>query len=207
MELLADITTQLASMHVMIHAINAREPRDGHTVMTLTVRGEQPRASAGGHHPPGTDPGCDQDRAQRRVNRRRTSRMKAVFQRVDSARVTAEGKTTGEIGPGALILLGVEADDTPAHAALMAKKAAELRVFCDEHGKMNRSLLDTGGEVLAVSNFTLCANCRHGRRPEFLGRPGPKPPGLCTSSLCRSCGAWAWPGWRPACSAPICRYP
>ena len=100
--------------------------------------------------------------------------MKAVFQRVDSARVTAEGKTTGEIGPGALILLGVEADDTPAHAALMAKKAAELRVFCDEHGKMNRSLLDTGGEVLAVSNFTLCANCRHGRRPEFLGAARPE---------------------------------
>ena len=97
-----------------------------------------------------------------------------VFQRVDSARVTAEGKTTGEIGPGALILLGVEADDTPAHAALMAKKAAELRVFCDEHGKMNRSLLDTGGEVLAVSNFTLCANCRHGRRPEFLGAARPE---------------------------------
>ena len=100
--------------------------------------------------------------------------MKAVFQRVDSARVTAEGKTTGEIGPGALILLGVEADDTPAHAALMAKKAAELRVICDEHGKMNRSLLDTGGEVLAVSNFTLCANCRHGRRPEFLGAARPE---------------------------------
>ena len=92
--------------------------------------------------------------------------MKAVFQRVDSARVTAEGKTTGEIGPGALILLGVEADDTPAHAALMAKKAAELRVFCDEHGKMNRSLLDTGGEVLAVSNFTLCAKFLGAARPE-----------------------------------------
>lgn len=69
--------------------------------------------------------------------------MKAVFQRVYSAKVTVEGKITGEIGPGALILLGVEQGDTPAHAALMAKKIAELRVFCDDRDKMNRSLIDT----------------------------------------------------------------
>ncbi len=100
--------------------------------------------------------------------------MKAVFQRVYSAKVTVEGKITGEIGPGALILLGVEQGDTPAHAALMAKKIAELRVFCDDRDKMNRSLIDTNGEVLAVSNFTLCADCRHGRRPDFFRAARPE---------------------------------
>ncbi len=100
--------------------------------------------------------------------------MKAVFQRVYSAEVTVEGKITGAIGPGALILLGVEQGDTPAHAALMAKKTAELRVFCDDRDKMNRSLIDTKGEVLAVSNFTLCADCRHGRRPDFFNAARPE---------------------------------
>lgn len=100
--------------------------------------------------------------------------MKAVFQRVYSAKVTVEGKITGEIGLGALILLGVEQGDTPAHAALMAKKIAELRVFCDDRDKMNRSLIDTNGEVLAVSNFTLCADCRHGRRPDFFRAARPE---------------------------------
>ena len=99
--------------------------------------------------------------------------MKAVFQRVFSARVQVDGDTVGEIGPGALVVLGVEQGDTPELAALMAKKTAELRVFCDEQDKMNRSLLDTGGAVLAVSNFTLCADCRHGRRPDFFAAARP----------------------------------
>ena len=94
--------------------------------------------------------------------------MKAVFQRVLSAGVTVDGQTVGEIGAGALILLGVEQDDTPDKADLMAQKIANLRVFTDASGKFNDSLLHIGGGALVVSNFTLCANCRHGRRPEFL---------------------------------------
>ena len=99
--------------------------------------------------------------------------MKAVFQRVLSAGVTVDGQTVGEIGAGALILLGVEQDDTPDTADLMAQKIANLRVFTDASGKFNDSLLDIGGGALVVSNFTLCANCRHGRRPEFLSAARP----------------------------------
>lgn len=99
--------------------------------------------------------------------------MKAVFQRVLSAGVTVDGQTVGEIGAGALILLGVEQDDTPDKADLMAQKNANLRVFTDASGKFNDSLLDIGGGALVVSNFTLCANCRHGRRPEFLSAARP----------------------------------
>ena len=99
--------------------------------------------------------------------------MKAVFQRVLSAGVTVDGQTVGEIGAGGLILLGVEQDDTPDKADLMAQKIANLRVFTDASGKFNDSLLDIGGGALVVSNFTLCANCRHGRRPEFLSAARP----------------------------------
>lgn len=100
--------------------------------------------------------------------------MKAIFQRVYSASVEVEGNTVGEIGRGALILLGVEREDTEAHAVLMAQKIANLRVFTDENDKMNLSLLTIDGEVLAVSNFTLAANCSHGRRPEFFGAARPE---------------------------------
>lgn len=99
--------------------------------------------------------------------------MKAVFQRVLSAGVAVDGQTVGEIGGGALILLGVEQEDTADKAALMAQKIANLRVFTDASGKFNDSLLDVGGGALVVSNFTLCANCRHGRRPEFLSAARP----------------------------------
>ncbi len=100
--------------------------------------------------------------------------MKAVFQRALSAHVEAEGRTVGRIGAGALILLGVEREDTPEKAALMASKIANLRVFTDQTGKFSDSLIATGGEALVVSNFTLCANCRHGRRPEFLQAARPE---------------------------------
>ncbi len=100
--------------------------------------------------------------------------MKAIFQRVFSASVKVDGETVGEIGPGALILLGVEQGDTPEQACLMARKAANLRVFTDEKDKMNLSLLDIGGEVLAVSNFTLAADCSHGRRPDFFAAARPE---------------------------------
>lgn len=100
--------------------------------------------------------------------------MKAVYQRVSQARVEVEGKTVGAVGGGVLLLVGVCPEDTPAEAALLAKKVAELRVFEDENGKMNRSLLDVGGGVLAVSQFTLCANMKHGRRPDFFGAARPE---------------------------------
>lgn len=100
--------------------------------------------------------------------------MKAVFQRALSAHVEVQGQTVGHIGAGALVLLGVEREDTPEKAALMASKIANLRVFTDETGKFSDSLIATGGEALVVSNFTLCANCRHGRRPEFLQAARPE---------------------------------
>jgi len=93
--------------------------------------------------------------------------LKAVLQRVTSASVTVEGKTVGSIGPGLLVLLGVEQGDTPGDVAWMARKIAELRVFDDDDGKMNRSVEDTRGALLVVSQFTLCADCRKGRRPGF----------------------------------------
>ncbi len=95
--------------------------------------------------------------------------MKAVFQRVTEASVTVEGKIIGQTGRGAMLLVGVTPEDTEETAALLAKKIAELRVFTDENDKMNLSLLDIGGSALAVSQFTLCANLSHGRRPDFFG--------------------------------------
>ena len=100
--------------------------------------------------------------------------MKAVYQRVSQARVEVEGETVGAIGGGVLLLVGVCPEDTPAEAALLAKKVAELRVFEEDNGKMNRSLLDVGGGVLAVSQFTLCANVQHGWRPDFFGAARPE---------------------------------
>ncbi len=100
--------------------------------------------------------------------------MRVVFQRVLSASVTADGVETGRIAAGALLLLGVRRGDTAANAAWLARKIAGLRVFSDERGQMNRSLLDTGGEALVVSNFTLYGDCRHGRRPEFLSAARPE---------------------------------
>lgn len=93
--------------------------------------------------------------------------MKAVIQRVTSASVTVNGTVVGEIGRGLLVLLGVEKGDQQAQADWLAEKIATLRVFEDTDGKMNRSLIDIGGAVLAVSQFTLAGNCAKGRRPSF----------------------------------------
>ncbi len=94
--------------------------------------------------------------------------MKAVIQRVTEASVTVEGEVTGEIGKGFLVLLGVAEGDTEAEMKLLAKKISEIRIFEDENGKMNLSLDKIGGEVLVVSQFTLCADLSHGRRPSFI---------------------------------------
>jgi D-tyrosyl-tRNA(Tyr) deacylase len=93
--------------------------------------------------------------------------MRAVVQRVSRAQVTVSGETTGEIGLGLLVLLGVGRDDTEADATYLAEKIAGLRVFEDAEGKMNRSVQDVGGSVLAVSQFTLYGDVRRGKRPSF----------------------------------------
>ncbi|MBQ6093167.1 MAG: D-tyrosyl-tRNA(Tyr) deacylase [Clostridia bacterium] len=93
--------------------------------------------------------------------------MKAVIQRVSHAQVDVDGKTVGKIGVGYLILLGVMDGDGKAQAELLARKTAELRINEDENGKMNLSLVQIGGGALAVSQFTLCADVSHGRRPSF----------------------------------------
>lgn len=93
--------------------------------------------------------------------------MKAVIQRVEAAAVSVDGKTVGACQNGFMLLFGAAKGDTEADAELLAKKTANLRVFCDEDGKMNRSVLDIGGEILAISQFTLCADVKKGNRPSF----------------------------------------
>jgi len=94
--------------------------------------------------------------------------MRAVVQRVSRAKVTVEGRVTGEIGPGLMILLGVGKEDTSQVAGAMAEKVANLRIFEDEQGKMNRSLLDVKGSALVVSQFTLYGDARGQRRPSYI---------------------------------------
>ena len=99
--------------------------------------------------------------------------MKAVIQRVSECKVTVGGKTVGSIANGFLILLGVENGDTEKDAEKLSAKISVLRIFTDENDKMNLSLQDIDGEVLAVSNFTLSADCRKGRRPNFINAEKP----------------------------------
>jgi D-tyrosyl-tRNA(Tyr) deacylase len=94
--------------------------------------------------------------------------MKAVIQRVSRAEVRVDGEVVGKIGEGYLILVGVMNGDTINEAQLLARKTANLRIFTDENDKMNRSILDIDGEVLAVSQFTLCADVHKGNRPSFI---------------------------------------
>ncbi len=93
--------------------------------------------------------------------------MKAVIQRVLQSDVKIDGRIAGEIGKGYMILLGVVDGDTKDDADKLIKKIPVLRIFEDENGKMNLSCLDVGGEILVISQFTLCADCSHGRRPSF----------------------------------------
>jgi len=100
--------------------------------------------------------------------------MRAVVQRVSRARVTVEGKRTGEIGGGLMILLGVGREDSSSVAVSMAEKCANLRIFEDDQGKMNRSLLDVKGSALVVSQFTLYGDARGQRRPSFISAAPPE---------------------------------
>ncbi len=100
--------------------------------------------------------------------------MRAVVQRVQKASVTVEGEVISSIGPGMLVLLGIEKDDTPQDIEWLAPKVANLRIFNDDDGVMNRSLLDTEGEVIVVSQFTLLASTKKGNRPSYIRAARPE---------------------------------
>ena len=99
--------------------------------------------------------------------------MRTVIQRVSQAQVVVEGQITGQIGAGLLVLTGFAPTDTPAALAWMARKLTQLRIFPDAAGQMNRSVLDTGGQVLVISQFTLLADARKGNRPSYVGAAPP----------------------------------
>ena len=117
--------------------------------------------------------------------------MRAVVQRVSSASVTVDDEVTGAIGEGLLILLGVGPDDTDAEISWLSSKIAHLRIFSDDAGKMNRSVVDVAGGVLVVSQFTLYGDCRKGRRPSFVKAA---PPALAEPLYERFCEAMAAQG-------------
>jgi len=100
--------------------------------------------------------------------------MKIVLQRVSRASVTVDGSSVASIGAGLLLLVGIEQGDTADRADFLAAKCVQLRIFADDAGKMNRSLIETGGSVLAVSQFTLLGDCSKGRRPSFIAAADPE---------------------------------
>ncbi|MBB6177902.1 D-tyrosyl-tRNA(Tyr) deacylase [Anoxybacillus tengchongensis] len=100
--------------------------------------------------------------------------MRVVVQRAKHGKVTVAGEVVGEIDFGLVLLVGITHDDTEEDAAFVAEKIAYLRIFEDEHEKMNRSLLDVGGSILSISQFTLYGDCRKGRRPNFMDAAKPE---------------------------------
>lgn len=100
--------------------------------------------------------------------------MRACIQRVSEGKVTVAGEVVGAIGPGLVVLLGVATGDEDQDAVALAEKTVELRIFEDDEGKMNRSVRDAGGQILAISQFTLLGDCRKGRRPSFVQAAGPE---------------------------------
>jgi len=100
--------------------------------------------------------------------------MRIVIQRVSQAKVTVQGKEVGAIGPGLCLFLGVAKGDTEEDSTYLVQKSVELRIFEDDEGKFNRTLLDVGGEILVVSQFTLYGDCTKGRRPSFSHAASPE---------------------------------
>ncbi len=119
--------------------------------------------------------------------------MRAVVTRVKNASVSIDGTVRGDIGQGFLILLGVAPEDTPLHVRKLAEKILGLRVFRDEQDKMNLSLADVGGSVLVVSQFTLYADCSHGRRPSFIGAAAPEKANELYELFLSECAALGFP--------------
>lgn len=115
--------------------------------------------------------------------------MRAVVQRVSTASVSVGGETVSSIGPGLLVLLGVGQDDTEADVSYMAEKLVGLRIFEDEAGKMNRSVLDVGGELLIVSQFTLFGDVKKGKRPSFIDAMEPGRANELYKACCEACRA------------------
>ncbi len=113
--------------------------------------------------------------------------MRAVVQRVSDASVAVDGQVRGRIGPGLCALIGVAQGDTAQDAEWLSAKAVELRIFEDAEGKMNRSLLDTGGELLAISQFTLLGDARQGRRPAFTAAARPEEAQTLYQKFCGLC--------------------
>lgn len=113
--------------------------------------------------------------------------MRAVVQRVTRSSVTVDGKITGAIEKGLMVLLGVSEDDTEADVAYMADKITGLRIFEDEEEKMNLSVMDVGGDILAVSQFTLFGDCRKGKRPSFVKAARPEPANLLYRAFVDAC--------------------
>lgn len=116
--------------------------------------------------------------------------MRAVVQRVSRAKVTVEGRVTGEIGAGLMILLGVGKEDSSAVVTAMAEKLANLRIFEDANGKMNLSLLDVKGSALVVSQFTLYGDARGQRRPSFISAAPPEQANKLYEELCDALRNW-----------------
>lgn len=117
--------------------------------------------------------------------------MRALVQRVSTASVTVDGRVTGAIGIGYLVLVGATHDDRPADAEWLARKVAGLRLFSDDAGHMNRDLAEVGGKVLAVPQFTLYGDARRGRRPDFVQAARPEPARALFEKFCEtltSCG-------------------
>ena len=113
--------------------------------------------------------------------------MIAVLQRVRGAAVSVDNKVVGECGEGLYILLGVSREDSERDAEALAEKIVNLRIFTDENGKMNLSLLDINGEMLVVSNFTLLASYRKGKRPDYMGAAAPDEAKRLYDMFCEAC--------------------
>jgi D-tyrosyl-tRNA(Tyr) deacylase len=127
--------------------------------------------------------------------------MRLLLQRVRRASVEIDGEVAGAIGPGLLALAGFAASDLDATLDAMLRKALNLRVFADDEGKMNRSLLETGGALLIVSQFTLYADCRKGRRPSYIDAAPPPKGSACTTASLRWRATRRVFRWRRAATA------